>query len=96
MPDVAVILGVPFGQATFTCAPTGGDTVTIPGSRRWLYGPAQFGNPSCNGQFELQVPSTDTGQTANTYRWIGDVPASGSALTAFTYAGNTFKSLGGI
>ena len=97
MPDVAVMVGLPLGQASFTVTPTGGDTVTLAGTRRWVYGPPPSGNPGMNGIFELQIPSTDTGQTANTYRWVGEIEASASAaLTSYTYAGNTFTSIGGI
>lgn len=96
MSDVAVVLGLGLGQATFTVTPTGGDTATIPGARRWLLGPPVNGAPGMCGHFELQLQSTDAGQTANTYRWIRDQAYNASAPTAYTYFGNGFVPLGGI
>lgn len=93
MPDVAVMLGVP---ATFTVTPTGGDTVTIPDARRFCYGPPINGAQKQASLWELQVPSTDAGQTANTYRWLDDVPYNTSSPTSYIYFGNKFRSIGGI
>jgi hypothetical protein len=96
MPDVAVILGLPNGQASFTVQPNGGDTVTKPGSRRWIFGPSQTGVASYVALCQLQIPSTDAGQTANTYRYVGDQLFNGAAPTTWSYFGNAFVSLGGI
>ena len=95
MPDVA-LFNVPLGAATFTATPTGGDTVTKPSARRWCLGPPIKGASFSAGLFELQVPSTDTGQTANTYRWTEDVPYNAASPTAYTYFGNAFVSIGGL
>ena len=96
MPDVAVVIGLPNGAATFTISPVGGDTATIPGARKFLIGPPVNGDPTMIGRFEVQVQSADAGETANTYRWVGDEPFNAAAPTSYSYFGDTFISLGGI
>lgn len=95
MPDQAVLLGLPFGQASFTVAPVAGDTVTRPDARKYVIGPPINGDPSMAAIYQIQTPSTDTGQTANTYAWNGDQYYS-IAPTTWSYAGDTFIPLGGI
>lgn len=95
MPDQASLTGLPFGQASFTVAPVAGDTVTKPGARRWVVGPPINGDPSMAAFYLLNVPSADTGQTANTYVWQGDSYAS-IAPTTWSYSGDAFVSMGGI
>jgi hypothetical protein len=96
MPDVAVFLGLPFGQVSFSAVPVAGDTVTKPSARRYVVGPPVMGTPSYAAQYILQVPSTDAGQTANTYRYVADVPFGAAAPTTWSYFGNAFVSLGGL
>lgn len=96
MADVAVMLGLPGGLATFTVQPVAGDTVTIPGAKRFVIGPSIFGCASQASKYILQVPSTDAGQSANTYRWENDVPIGIAALTTHSYSGDCFVPLGGI
>ena len=95
MPDVAVFR-VPNGAATYSIAVDGGDTVTIPGSRRRVIGPPINGALNCAGHYALELPSTDAGQTANTYRWERDVNYYTSSPTSYVYAGNGFVPLGGL
>lgn len=96
MPDVCVILGLPNGAASFTVAPTGGDTATKPGSRQRLIGPPTDGGPNNVGHFDLQVASTDAGHTANTYRWVRNAAFNSAAPTAYLYASNGFIAIGGL
>jgi hypothetical protein len=96
MPDVAVIVGYPVSPSTFTVSPTGGDTVTKASARQRLTGPPSSGEANKVGNFILQVPSTDTGHTANTYRWTDDEFYYTTSPTGYVYAGNAFVSLGGL
>lgn len=95
MPDVAVFY-VPSGAASYTIAAAGGDTVTKPGSRRYVIGPPINGALSYAGFYALQIPSTDAGQSANTYRWERDIPNNAASPTSYVYFGNAFTSLGGL
>ncbi len=95
MPDVAVFL-VPKGAASYTIAAAGGDTVTKPGSRQYVIGPPINGAASYAGFFQLQLPSTDAGHTANTYRWEQDIPNNAASPTSYVYFGNAFVSIGGL
>ena len=95
MPDVCVITGI-VGTTTFTVSPTGGDTVTIPDARQRLIGPPAVSAANKIGNYILAVASTDSGRTANTYRWTDDELYYTSSQTGYVYAGNAFRSLGGL
>lgn len=96
MPDVAVMIGLPMGQASFTVAPVAGDTVTRASAKGYVIGPPVNGAAKMAAQYILQLASTDTGQTANTYRWVADIQFNGAAPTTWSYVGDGFVSLGGV
>lgn len=77
-------------------APADSDIVRSNHPRRFLVGPPLRGAGNTAALCILQLPSTDAGQTANTYRWDADIPWNATSPTAFSYVGDAFVSLGGI
>ena len=96
MADAAVIL-FPDGKASVTnLDPANRSTSTQVGAKKWISGPPLYAAPNMISICEVQVASTDTGQTANTYRWVADLPNNASSPTTWNYFGNAFVSIGGI
>lgn len=77
-------------------APADSDIVRVNHHRKYLVGVPMLGASSTVGIHILQLPSADAGQTANTYRWIEDLPFNATSPTVFNYAGEGFVSIGGL